>query len=115
MTIYKRGDIVLVEFVFASGDGIKRRPGLVLSTESYHKARQELIMAAITSNIARKLPGETILPHWQDAGLLYPSTVTAVIQTIKANMVKRKLGRIVDEDMKVVENNIGKVIGFKCN
>ena len=113
MTNYKRGDIVLVEFIFSSRDGSKRRPGLVLSAESYNKTRHELIIAAITSNIERKLPGETVLKNWKDTGLLYPSTVTAIIQTIKTDMVKRRLGQIMPNDMMAVEKNIGKAMGFK--
>lgn len=113
MTIYERGDIVLVEFIISSQNGSKRRPALVLSTEIYNKSRQELIIAAITSNTERKLSSETILKDWKYAGLLYPSTVTAIIQTIKADMIRRKLGELSQHDLKTVELNLKKALGFR--
>ena len=112
MTDYKHGDIILVEFIFSARDGSKRRPALVLSTESYNKARRELIIAAITSNIDRKLHGESILKNWKDEGLLYPSTVTAIIQTVKTDMVKRKLGKLSQGDLQTVKKNLKETMGF---
>lgn len=113
MTNYKHGDIILVEFIFSARDGSKRRPALVLSTKSYNKTRRELIIVAITSNIDRRLPGETILKDWEEAGLLYPSTVTAIIQTIKTDMAKRKLGKLSQDDLQTAEKNLKKTMGFK--
>lgn len=113
MTIYKRGDIVLVEFIFSGQNGSKRRPALVLSTETYNKSRQELVIVAITSNIERRLFSETILKDWKYAGLLHPSTVTAIIQTIKKDMVRCKLGELSQSDLKTVERNLKKAMGFR--
>ena len=55
MTAYRRGDVVLVNFVFANEHGIKRRPAVIVSAEPYQQGRQEVIMAAITSNVGRLL------------------------------------------------------------
>ncbi len=112
MTIYERGDIILVEFIFAAGDGSKRRPALVISSNDYNKNRQELIIAAITSNIDRKFIGETVLKDWKETGLLYPSIVTAIIQTIKASMAERRLGHITEHDLKVVDKNLKEALVF---
>ena len=35
MTTCKRGDIVLVSFVFADEKGVKKRPALVLNSDEY--------------------------------------------------------------------------------
>jgi mRNA-degrading endonuclease toxin of MazEF toxin-antitoxin module len=58
MTSFKRGDIVLVKFVFADEKGVKQRPGLIISAERYHRSRREAILAAITSNVGRRLVGD---------------------------------------------------------
>ena len=50
-----RGDVVLVGFVFSDESGRKVRPALVISSPAYHRARQEVIVAAITSNLRRRL------------------------------------------------------------
>jgi len=56
-TEYKRGDIVLVNFVFAEETGSKRRPVLILSSNCYMEERQDVIVSAITSNTLRLLVG----------------------------------------------------------
>mgnify|MGYP006288582769 FL=1 len=55
MTTCKRGDLILVAFVFADEKGVKKRPALVISSESYHDHRQEIVVAAVTSNADRLL------------------------------------------------------------
>jgi mRNA interferase MazF len=110
MTNYKAGDVVLVEFIFSEQEGSKRRPALVVSSELYNKSRHEVIVAAITSNIDRKLIGETILKNWKDDGLLHPSTVTAIIQTIRTNLITKKIGTLTTIDLTSVKINLLKAM-----
>ena len=79
---YRRGDIVLVNLVYPDETGAKRRPVLIASSAPYHQARQDVIVAAITSNIGRNLYGDYQIADWRGAGLLYPSTVTSTIRTV---------------------------------
>jgi len=58
MTNARRGDIVLVKFVFADEKGVKHRPGLIVSTDGYHQSRCETILLAITSHVGRLLAGD---------------------------------------------------------
>ena len=58
MTAYSRGDVVPVGFVFAEESRKKFRPAVVVSTPAYHRARQEVVVVAITSNIRRRLFGD---------------------------------------------------------
>lgn len=102
-TTFSRGDVVLVEFVFSDESGAKLRPALVVSSPSYHGAREEIIVAAITSNVARSLVGEHVVVDWQGAGLAFPSTVTGIIRTIKRDLVRRKLGALTAHDMDAVD------------
>ena len=112
MTSYKCRDIVLVDFGFSEGAGSKKRPALVISSDNYHNARQEVIIAAVTSNIRKVLFGDTKINQWKEAGLLYPSLVTGIIRTVKANMIIRRLGSLSRDDFKKVQENLGKAIGF---
>ena len=111
MTNYKAGDIVLVEFTFTDGTGSKKRPALIISSEGYNKSRQEVIVAAITSNIERILFGDTMIDDWKEAGLIYPSLVTGIIRTIKSSMIDRKLGLLTKQDFQKVRENIRKAAG----
>ena len=112
MTNYKSGDVVLVEVVFSEGIGSKKRPALVISSNHYNRSRHEVVIAAITSNIKRELFGDTKIENWREAGLIYPSLVTAIVQTIKANMIVKKLGYLSQQDFNKVKNNLRKSMSF---
>jgi mRNA-degrading endonuclease toxin of MazEF toxin-antitoxin module len=63
---------VPVSFVFANEAGAKLRPALVVSATAYNRGRQELIVAAITSDVTRRLFGDHPVTDWKGAGLLFP-------------------------------------------
>ena len=106
MTAYSRGDIVLVKFVFADEQGVKQRPGLLVSSDRYHRSRREAILAAITSHVGRSLVGDYRLAQWKEAGLPLPSTVTGIIRTIKRDMIIRKIGTLPAADLANVESQL---------
>jgi len=112
MTSFERGDVVLVHFVFSEGTDAKRRPALILSTEDYHRGRQEAIVAAITSHVSRQWVGDHVLRDWQGAGLLYPSRVTAILRTVKQGMIERRLGALKTRDLRSVEDNLELALGL---
>ena len=113
MTPYSRGDVVLVNFMFSEGKGVKRRPSVVLSSDRYHKNRQEAIIAAVTSNVERLLVGDHSVSGWREAGLLYPSVVTGIIRTIKQPMIAGKLGKLGHEDLDSVSANLKDMLGLE--
>jgi mRNA interferase MazF len=112
MTGYKCGDIVLTKVIFSEGHGVKKRPALVVSSQKYHKNRQEVIIAAITSNIYRSLIGDTRIKQWEEAGLLFPLTVTGIFQTIKRGMIEKRLGTLSKEDFQGVQENLKLALGI---
>lgn len=106
MTDYNRGDVVLVGFVFSDESGTKLRPAVVISSPAYHRARQEVVVAAITSNVRRRLFGDHRIADWRAAGLLFPSLVTGMIRTIKRTMIVRKLGSLLKPDLEAVDGEL---------
>lgn len=102
MTDSRRGDVVLVGFVFADESGTKLRPAVVVSSPAYHRARQEVIVVAVTSNIRRRLFGDHRIADWKGAGLLFPSVVSGILRTIKATMILRRLGSLSEPDLAAV-------------
>ncbi len=113
MTSFSQGAVVLVQFVYPDQTGVKLRPALVLSTDTYHRGRQEVILAGITSNVIRVLVGDTVVQDWQIAGLLAPSVVTGILQTVKQSALSRRLGGLSARDLRMVEANIRVAIGFR--
>ncbi|MDD3656690.1 MAG: type II toxin-antitoxin system PemK/MazF family toxin [Atribacterota bacterium] len=109
---YKKGDIVLVKVIFSEGSGTKKRPALIISDEYYHNNRQKVIIAAITSNIERILPGDTKIKEWKKAGLKFPSLVTGIIQTFKKDIIERRLGDLALSDLLEYQSTLRKTFGF---
>jgi mRNA interferase MazF len=112
MTASRRGDIVLVGFVFSDESGKKLRPAVVLSSPAYNRARQEVIVAALTSNVRRRLIGDHVLADWKGAGLLFPSMATGVLRTIKRTMIDRRLGTMAPSDLEACERALRGSLGL---
>lgn len=112
MTACSRGDVVLVGFVFSEGTGRKLPPALVISSGGYDRGRQEVIVAAITSNVDRRLFGDHVIRDWKGAGLLFPSVVTGILRTIKRTMVERRLGAMPAPDVRVADDLLRRSLGL---
>jgi mRNA interferase MazF len=113
MTGYKRGDVVLVRFIFSDETGERQRPAVIVSSGVYHQSRQEAIIVAITSTTDRILVGDHLISGWQEAGLLFPSVATGIVRTIKQGMIAKKLGIMPLPDMKGIEGNLRDVLGLR--
>jgi mRNA-degrading endonuclease toxin of MazEF toxin-antitoxin module len=105
-----RGDVVLVGFVFTDESGRKVRPALVITSSAYHRARREVILAAITSNVCRRMFADHLLADWKAAGLLFPSLVAGIVRTVKQTTIERKLGSLTKADMQAVERGLRRVL-----
>ena len=112
MTAYSRGDVVLVGFVFSDESGRKLRPAVVISSPAYQRARQEVVVVAISSNVRRRLFGDHAIRDWKGAGLLFPSVVAGIIRTIKRTMIDRKLGSLAKSDLEAVERELRRCLGL---
>ena len=107
---YKRGDIVLVNFVFAEETGSKRHPVLILSSNRYMEERQDVIVSAITSNTRRLLVSDHLMFDWEAADLLFPSVTTRIIRMIKQSMIERKMGEVSLVDLDEIESNLTQIL-----
>jgi len=112
MTSFSRGDVVLIGFVFADEAGVKQRPAVIISSDTYHQKRQEAIISAITSRADRILVGDHLISAWQEAGLLFPSVATGILRTVKQGMIVRQLGRMSTDDLKAVDKQLKVVLAL---
>ncbi len=100
MTVYKRGDVVLVPFPFSDQTTIKKRPAVVVSSSLYNEVSQDIIIMAVTSRIEKSGEiGECLIKNWREAGLLKPSALKPAISSIEQKMVLRKLGALASDDI----------------
>jgi mRNA interferase MazF len=106
MTACKRGDVVLVGFVFSDESGRKLRPAVVISSPAYGRGRREVVIAAITSHLRRRLFGDHLVTDWKSAGLLFPSVATGIIRTVAREIIDRKLGAMGKADMDAIDREL---------
>lgn len=94
------GDIVLLPFPLAGGEGHDKRPAVVISSDNHNRSRPELVVLAISSQVRFPLqPGETMLLRWQAAGLLKPSMFKPIVTTVEPSQVLGVLGNLQPEDV----------------
>ena len=109
---YEFGDIVLVPFPFTDQSTTKQRPAVVVSSASYHDARRDLILMAVTSQLHRAGTfGEFFVHDWQAAKLLKPSTIKPVLATIEQALVLKTLGRLSTRDRQGLREAITTLFG----
>ncbi len=111
MTTYKFGDVILVAFPFTDGSSSKKRPAIVISSDSYDRSKPDVILIAVTSQINADLQlGEALMTDWSAAELLKPSVIKPVIATLDKNLVIRKLGKLQSPDLEALKNILQQII-----
>lgn len=98
----KSGDVVTVDFPAVTG--IKRRPAVILSSQTYHVNRPDVIVGLITSQTKNLGVTDYVLQDWQISGLRVPSVFRSFIVTLppSANLVI--IGKLSEQDWQGVKN-----------
>jgi mRNA interferase MazF len=95
------GDVVWLEFPGAVTT--KRRPAVVLSSAEYHKARPDVIVGLVTSQIGSATgPTDHVLTDWKAAGLRVPSAFRAFLATLPGSSVISKMGHLSPADWQAI-------------
>ncbi len=98
MTLYRQGDIVLVNFPFTDLSQTKKRPALLLSANWYNESSPDCIIVPITSIIRDPLPRQDVLIASDIAtksGLLFESAIrTGKPFTLEQKLIIRTLGKL---------------------
>jgi mRNA interferase MazF len=106
------GDVVLVPFPFTDQSSIKKRPAVVVSSTTYNRDRPDIIILAVTSQItAPSQIGTFLVKDWKAAGLLKPSVVKPIITTLQKTLVKKKLGRLIGQDIERLQDALQSIFG----
>ena len=114
MTAYERGDIVLVPFPFSDQTITKKRPAVVISSNSYNNFSPDIVIMAITSQTEKTSGlGECIIKDWKGAGLLKPSAIKPAISTIEQALVLKKLGKLFPEDQNSMDKALKELLSIE--
>ena len=106
------GEIVLVNFQGAKG--VKRRPAVVVSTDSYHQTRPDVVLAVITTRIdSANSPTDYLLKDWQVAGLHEASLFRAYFGTYEQNLFSSVVGKLSNRDWLEVQDRLSLTIAIK--
>jgi mRNA interferase MazF len=112
--IYKKYDVIVAKFYFASSKVYKVRPAIIISSEFYNEnSRDNLIAVAVSSQIENKLSFEFQIEEWKEAGLLKPSILKSNIATIEKSEVLKKLGNLQIKDRENLDSLIQKILKGK--
>jgi len=114
MTIYNRGDVVLVPFPFSNQTTTKKRPSVIVSSNVYNNTSSDIVIMAITGKTGKTFTiGECLIEDWQSAGLLMPSAIKPAISTIEQSLVLRKLGKLSPKDLILMEKALKEFLDLK--
>lgn len=108
----KQRDILLIPVPFTDLHTIKRRPVLVLSNDNYNKSSDDILVAAITSNLEEKHYSVRINAFDVFEGTLKRTSVvrTDKIYTLNKRIVLKRFGKLKLDKYSEVISAIHKLI-----
>jgi mRNA-degrading endonuclease toxin of MazEF toxin-antitoxin module len=113
---YKRGDVVVVNVTFSNHSGVKPRPALVISAESFHRDLPDVIVCPISSQpryYRRPGRGDYPIREWRAVGFRYSSTVrVSKLLAVDKQIIKTKLGSLSSQDLARVEAGLRQALGL---
>ena len=104
---FQRGDIVLVPFPFSDQSTAKVRPAVVVSSTLCNANEPDIVLAAITSQLASATgPLDYVLSDWQSSGLRFASAFKPVFTTLDPSLVLFTVGSLSNLDMVGVDQRL---------
>lgn len=103
MPNFSKNEVVLVRYPFSDLTSSKVRPVVVVNAPH---SSQDLFVVALTSKTGGLLAGEFVLAGWKTAGLNVETAVKRGIFTIKETLVRKRVGRLENADVKHLENSL---------
>jgi mRNA interferase MazF len=101
--IYKRWDIVSIDFPFVEGAEAKRRPGLVVSSDRLRADYGVYWIAMITTAASGPMPGDVAVTGPDRAGLTHTCFIrVGRLTTVNDALIARKIGEITAKDRTAV-------------
>jgi len=106
----------VVNVPFTGQTGAKRRPALVVSTDSFHRKLPDVIVCPISSQpryFQRPGPGDHPMKDWRAVGLKHPSTVRiSNILAVEKRIINRVLGVLSTEELSGIEDALARAFGL---
>ena len=110
--MYSQGDIVIVPLPFTDLTGRKKRPVIVLSNHKYNEISDDMLVAAVTSNLQKKSYTVKITnDDLQEGTLAVDSCIRAdKIYTISQDAALKQFGKVNDGIITKIKYEINKLM-----
>ena len=106
MLTYKPFEVIVVPFPFTDKAATKRRPALVLSSESFNSAIRHSVLAMITSASHSAWPLDVTIQDLKDAGLTSPSVIRMKLFTLDHSLIQKHIGCLSLQDQTLVKSSL---------
>ncbi len=107
----KPGDVVTVDFPGAQGT--KRRPAVIVSTDTYHRARPDVILGLLTTQVeTATAPTDYVLQDWKSADLRNSSAFRAFLATMPTASITT-IGHLSERDWIQIQARLGIAVATK--
>lgn len=113
--MYKQGEILLISLPFSDLTSSKKRPVLVISNDENNRTSEDIVVAAITSNICKRKYSVMISSSNLTEGTLKRDSCLRAdkIFSLSQNIVIRKFGKVEQNVINQVINCITDLITNK--
>src|SRR5215510_10166051 len=115
----RRGDVVLVQYPFATGRGASRRPALIVQNDRDNRRLDNTVIAQITTNMRHvNDPTQLLIPYGtpegQQAGILHDSLVSCNnLATVHEERIHRVIGHLPDAMMSRIDECLKAALGLR--
>jgi mRNA interferase MazF len=114
----RRGDVVLVQYPFASGAGSARRPALIVQNDRDNERLHNTIVAQITTNLSRASDSRHLFidlstAEGQQSGLLHDSVVSCTnLATVHEDRMGRVIGHLSESAIRRLDDCLKAALGL---
>ncbi|MBC8449858.1 MAG: type II toxin-antitoxin system PemK/MazF family toxin [Chloroflexi bacterium] len=111
--VFQRGEVVLLSFPYTDLSATKARPAVIISSDEYHVANRDILVAYVTSQIQQADPWlDYRLQNWATAGLLRPSLVKPRLAAIDPALVRHTIGSLTSRDLAEVDRRLRRAMAL---
>lgn len=103
---FKPWDIVLIPFPISQYGTKKKRPALVVSSETFNSG-DDIVLMFLTSNLkSSPKVNDHFISNCQGAGLPKPTICRMKFATIEKNLIVKKLGKLQQADVTTIKSKM---------
>ena len=104
---FQTGEVRLVSYPYTDLTTVKARPAVVVSSDQYHTEQPDVILAALTTNVAAATGSlDYVLQDWATAGLRSPTAFKPVLVTLDPRLIVYRIGPLSMRDLAEIQARV---------